>query len=231
MLEKKSPLLSPTAFHALRIHLFKGGFCNHLCPQISKAERPFSGLLSSWSWKGKGGAVTGGLLKPLTNVPTQVTFFSTICPSWPVSTRENQESILWWHVSWRGDGELRKSTKHCQGHRLSPSPSEVQTFLYSKVAAFNRWCQTLTSNMFMTTKITLDSESHHQCVWTWIQLIALVPSSSRYLLGSWVFVSPYSLPTRSQNEPWHPEAVCSSKLTNVLSLEYSQTMLMALLLY
>lgn len=58
---------------------------------------------------------------------------------------------------------------------------------------------------------------HHQCALTWNHLIALLPSSRRRLLGSWVFAHPNSLQTRNQNEPHHPEAVCSSKLTNVLS--------------
>lgn len=79
-------------------------------------------------------------------------------------------------------------------------------------------------------KLHYTLEPHHQCAWTWIQLIALVHSSSRHLLDSLGFAHPYSLRTRSGNEPWHPQVACFSELTNVLSLEHPQMMPMALLL-
>lgn len=104
-------------------------------------------------------------------------------------------------------GKFGVTIKHSIGHRHSPSPSEFQIFLYSKAATFNGWCQTLTSNnMFMTTKkIALYSESHHQCAWTCIQLIAPVPSSRRHLLGSWGFCPPLFLANQKPEgtlAPW-----------------------------
>lgn len=107
--------------------------------------------------------------------------------------------LLNWRLTpWEGN-----KMQHCFGDQEPETSSLTKlvnfriSFIQRRPPMFNRWSQTLTSNMFMTTKIELYSESRHQFIWTWNQLIALLPYSRR---ASWV---PGFLPTPI---PCKPEA-------------------------